>query len=290
MPTSYPTQPQVFATELTYAPSPTTGSVALDSWCVPWNTESTIAKVREVVDGVTIEVVIDDDVIPVRYVGIELPDYTEDPQIWIRAREKNRELVDGKTVLLVKDRSDKDSEGRLLRYVLMGSVFINRQLVESGYAIAAFSVPDVSCGEVFQESEALARAAGRGLWAPTPTSTRSIPTHTPTPARNGDVVIVKISYKGTFWQEPEEYVEIRNDGSLPVQLQDWTLRDIKNHVFFFPNFILGPQQYCRIYTDLYLPEHCGFTYYSHSPIWENDGDCAYLRDGDGILIDKFCYD
>jgi endonuclease YncB( thermonuclease family) len=264
--------------------------VALDSWCVPWNTESTRAQVQEVIDSVTIKVMIDGEVIPVRYIGIELPDYTEDPQIWNRAREENRELVEGRTLLLVSDRLDKDNEGRLLRYVMSDSIFVNRQLVDSGFAIAASSPPNISCDGIFQESETLARASGRGFWAPTPTPSRTIPTYTPTPVRSGDVVIVKISYKGTFWQEPEEYVEILNDGSQPVQLLDWTLSDIKHHVFFFPSFVLGPQQYCRIYTDLYLPKHCGFTYHSHSPIWENDGDCAYLRDADGVLIDEFCYD
>jgi len=289
-PPSIPTVTQVLEPGLIYAPSPTTGSVALDSWCIPWNTESTKAQVQTVIDGVTIEVMIDGNVLPVRYVGIEIPDYSGDPSIWNSAREKNQELVEGKTILMVKDRSEVDSEGRLLRYVLAGSVFVNRQLVESGYAIAVGSPPDISCEGIFQEAETLARASGRGLWAPTSIPTRTIPTHTPTPPRTGDVIIVKISFKGTIWQEPEEYVEIFNDGSLPVQLQDWTLRDIKSHIFVFPNFVLGPQQYCRVYTDLYLPGHCGFTYYSLSPIWDNDGDCAYLKDGDGILIDMYCYE
>lgn len=287
---SIPTETQILEPALTYASSPTSGSVAFDSWCVPWNTDTSKARVQEVIDGITIEVMIDGNVFPVRYVGIEMPDYSGDPTVWSIAREKNRALVEGLTVLLVKDRSEVDSEGRLLRYVLAGPVFVNRQLVESGYAIAVDSPPDISCNGIFREAESLARATGRGLWAPTPTPSRTIPTHTPTPAPTGDVIIVKIFSKGTIWQEPEEYVEIYNDGSQPVQLQDWTLRDTKSHVFVFPGFILGPQQYCRVYTDLYLPKHCGFTYYSLSPIWDNNGDCAYLKDGDGVLIDMLCYE
>jgi endonuclease YncB( thermonuclease family) len=280
----------VFEPTLLYAASSTAGPVALDSWCVPWNTTSESALVQGVIDGVTIEVELDGITQPVRYAGIEMPDYSQDPGIWNASRERNRELVEGKTILLIKDRSDVDGEGRLLRYVLAGSVFVNRQLVESGYAVAVSSPPDISCDLIFQEAEKLARAAGRGLWSSTSTPSRTIPTLTPTPSGAGDLIIVKISPTGTAWQEPEEYVEIFNDGAQSVQLKDWTIRDTKGHVFAFPNFILGPQQYCRVYTDLYLPEHCGFTYYSLSPIWENDGDCAYLKDGDGILIDMYCYD
>ncbi len=285
-----PSETQVLEPTLPYAPSSTVGSVALDSWCIPWNTESERALVREVIDGVTIEVEIDGVVRQVRYVGIELPDYLQDPGIWNISFEKNRELVEGKTILLIKDRSDVDGEGRLLRYALVESVFVNRQLAESGYAVAVSTPPDISCDLIFREAEELARATGRGLWAPTSTPSRTIPTQTSTPPRVGDLIIVKVSPTGTIWQEPEEYVEIFNDGSQSVQLQDWTIRDIKGHVFTFPDFVLGPQQYCRVYTDLYLPEHCGFTYYSLSPIWENNGDCAYLKDGDGTLVDMYCYE
>jgi endonuclease YncB( thermonuclease family) len=289
-PSSTPTETQVLATGLTYAPSSTTGPLALDSWCVPWNTESAKAQVHSVIDGVTIEVLLAGEVVPVRYIGVDIPDYSGDPNVWTSATERNRELVEGKDILLIKDRSEVDSEGRLLRYALVGSVFVNRQLLESGYFIAVSSPPDASCSGIFQEAEQLARAAGRGLWAPTSTPSRTIPTRTSTPARTGDVIIIKIEPEGTIWQEPEEYVEIYNDGTQPVQLQEWTLEDIKGHVFRFPSFVLGSHQYCRVYTDLYLPEHCGFTYYSLSPIWDNHRDCAYLKDGDGILIDMYCYE
>ncbi len=287
---SSPTGTQELVAGITYAPNPTIGSVSLDSWCIPWNTESSKAQVQNIIDGVTIDVMIGGELFTVRYSGIELPDYSRDLDIWNDAFEANRELVAGKTVLLIKDRSDMDSEGRLLRYVLADSVFVNRRLVESGYAVAYSSPPDISCDGIFQELEALARDTGRGLWAPTATSTRSAPTKTPTPDHTGDIVIVKISPSGTVWQEPEEYVEIRNDGAQPVQLQYWTLSDDKNHTFIFPKFVLGSQQYCRIYTDQYLTEYCGFTYNNPSPIWDNTGDCAYLRNGVGLLIDTYCYD
>jgi hypothetical protein len=90
-------------------------------------------------------------------------------------------------------------------------------------------------------------------------------------------------------QEPDEYVEIRNDDTRAIQLSGWTLRDEANHVFTFPNYLMQPGQMCRIYTNEYHAEWCGFSYGSGSAIWNNSGDCAYLRNSVGTLIDDYCY-
>ena len=93
-------------------------------------------------------------------------------------------------------------------------------------------------------------------------------------------------YSGTG---PDEYVEIRNEESFPIQLNDWTLRDAADHIFTFPSFVIQPDQVSRVYTNQNHPEWCGFNYGSGSPIWNNTGDTAYLRDSNGILIDDYSY-
>jgi competence protein ComEC len=126
---------------------------------------------------------------------------------------------------------------------------------------------------------------------PTPTVTRTaIPTATPTQVyTTGDVNIVTIFYDGTGSQEPDEYVEIRNDDTSPIQLHNWTLRDIANHVFTFPSYVMQVGQTCRVYTNQDHPEWCGFTYHNGSAIWNNTGDCGYLRDANNTPIDQYCY-
>ena len=89
--------------------------------------------------------------------------------------------------------------------------------------------------------------------------------------------------------EPDEYVEIENDDSFPIQLQNWTLRDEANHIFTFPSFVIQPNQTCRVYTNEDHPEWCGFNYGSGSAIWNNTGDTAFLRDANGTLIDDYSY-
>src|SRR4030066_1243502 len=124
---------------------------------------------------------------------------------------------------------------------------------------------------------------------PTRTSTRT-PTKTPTqpPHNTGNIVITYIYYNGAGDLEPDEYVEIRNDDTFPIQLAGWTLRDIANHNYTFPNFVIQTGQLCRIYTNENHPEWCGFNYGSASAIWNNTGDCAYLRDSSNTLIDQYC--
>ena len=53
--------------------------------------------------------------------------------------------------------------------------------------------------------------------------------------------------------------------------------------------MIQPGQECRIYTNEFHPEWCGFSYGSGSAIWNNTGDCANLRDGQGTQIDQYCY-
>jgi micrococcal nuclease len=276
--------------EPTVAPSPTFASQAQDAWCIPWNSPSVSAQVVKVIDGVTIEVSLDGETVPVRYIGVDLVEFGEDATIWTQMTEKNQELVEGKTVLLVEDVADTDSSGQLLRYVIAEGVFTNLEMVSSGYAVAASMPPNQSCDALLLDAQMQATQARLGLWAPEPTATRVLmPSPMPTPLTTGPMVIGLVIYRGTPWQEPDEFVEVLNDGTAPIQLNGWTLQDDANHVFTFPSFVLGPGEHCRVYTNLYSPTTCGFSFFRTSPIWENDADCAYLKDPLGEIISTYCY-
>jgi micrococcal nuclease len=81
---------------------------------------------------------------------------------------RNRELVEGKTVLLEKDVSETDRYGRLLRYVWVDGKMVNAVLVEEGYARAYTVPPDVKYADLFRQLERRAREEGRGLWGACP--------------------------------------------------------------------------------------------------------------------------
>lgn len=264
--------------------------LANDPSCIPQNSASAYATVTRVIDGVTIEVNENGKVYEVRYIGVDLPDYSQDYTVWTRATAKNEELVGGQQVLLISEWTDQDEFGRRLRYVLAGGVFVNYEMIYSGYAIEKDEPPNIACSRYLLAAEQQAVARKIGLWVPQPTATRNlIPTPTSTVAITGLMAITHISWRGTIWQEPEEYVEFRNDSTASINLEGWTLQDNERHIFNFPQFILGPGQYCRVYTNAYHPASCGFSYWSQSPIWNNDTDCAYLKNPYGELISKMCY-
>jgi len=81
------------------------------------------------------------------------------------ATERMRALVAGKRVRLVRDVSQTDRYGRLLRYVYAGDIFVNAVMVSEGYANAATYPPDVAHAAEFAALERSARIAKRGLWA-----------------------------------------------------------------------------------------------------------------------------
>lgn len=121
--------------------------------------------VSRVIDGDTIELQNGEKV---RYIGIDTPE-TLDPRKPVQcfgkeSSAKNKELVEGKEVRLVKDVSERDKYGRLLRYVYVGDVFINEKLVAEGYAHAFTYPPDVAYGQLFIEKERVARENKLGLW------------------------------------------------------------------------------------------------------------------------------
>lgn len=271
--------------------TPTEPPVGPDVWCLPWNPTGEHGRVTQVIDGVTIEVEIQGVLRQVRYLGLALLDASEHPEIFTRALEQNRLLVENREVLLISDHTNADADGRLLRYVFAGGKFINYELINLGYANADSMPPNVRCDELLLEAEARAIQKEIGLWAPQPTVTRTlIPLPSATIATTGDIVISFISERGTLWQEPEEFVEIRNDSDDWIQLEGWSLTDEENHVFIFPRFYLNPGGHCRVYTNEYHAKSCGFSYWSGGPIWSNDRECAYLKNSLGELVATLCYE
>lgn len=124
------------------------------------------ARVVRVVDGDTIVI---DGNRNVRYIGINTPE-THHPTKGVEcfgqeAYQKNKELVEGKTVKLEKDVSETDRYGRLLRYVYVDDMFVSFTLVRLGYAYATSYPPDVRYQDQLKIAQAQAVAENAGLWS-----------------------------------------------------------------------------------------------------------------------------
>jgi len=143
------------------------------------------AVVTQIVDGDTIDVEINGETYRVRYIGMDTPERGE--PLFQEAAEANARLVANQTVILVKDVSETDRYGRLLRYVyLEDGTFVNGELVRRGFAQTSSYPPDVAFQDTFTSLQRTAVSAGKGLWvqvvSEVPTNTAvPIPTNTLTP-------------------------------------------------------------------------------------------------------------
>lgn len=114
-----------------------------------------------VVDGDTVEIQTEERV---RLIGIDSPE-RGDPY-YTEARNKLSELVLNKQVRMEKDVSEKDRYGRLLRYLYVGNLFVNLEMVKQGYASVYTYPPDVKHSAQFLAAEQEARNKKVGLWVP----------------------------------------------------------------------------------------------------------------------------
>ncbi|MFP4655856.1 MAG: lamin tail domain-containing protein [Methanohalobium sp.] len=84
----------------------------------------------------------------------------------------------------------------------------------------------------------------------------------------------------------DEWVKITNSGNTTVDLNSWVIEDEANHAYEFTDFSLGPDNTVILYTDEGTDNEDELYWGSGRPIWNNDGDTAYLYDSTGELVDS----
>jgi micrococcal nuclease len=131
--------------------------------CIPSTARRESALVTRVTDGDSIEVDVNGVAFRVRYIGMDTPEMNDEP-LAEEARLKNIELVAGKSIWMIRDLSEADRYGRLLRYVIADGIFVNRELVLLGLARAGYFPPDLACLTDLRAAEKEAKAARRGMW------------------------------------------------------------------------------------------------------------------------------
>jgi hypothetical protein len=120
---------------------------------------------------------------------------------------------------------------------------------------------------------------------PTATQTRTL---TPTPTLVPGVFIVDIEY-APLTHPLDEYVTIRNQFEEFIPMEGWTLRDENQNVFTFPRYTLVDLASVKVWTKAGVIDPENLYWGRIEPVWNDHGDCAYLRDEEGELIDSFCY-
>lgn len=129
----------------------------------------TNGQVVQVLDGQTIRVDLGGgSVVTVRYLGIDTPAARLQGGgaecYGAESLARNNALVGNKMVRLVKDVSDVNAQGQLLRYVYVGDLLVNAELVREGDAAAAPAPPDLAFAELLLDLQRQAQAQKIGLW------------------------------------------------------------------------------------------------------------------------------
>jgi micrococcal nuclease len=129
-------------------------------------------KVMQVYDGDTIAILKDGDRLTVRLIGIDSPEvetpYTKAECFGTEASAAVKTLLDGKTVRIETDSSQDlyDTYGRLLAYLyLENGTFVNKQLVEQGFAREYTFNRAYQHQKQFRAAQATAKNANVGMWS-----------------------------------------------------------------------------------------------------------------------------
>ena len=139
--------------------------------------------------------------------------------------------------------------------------------------------PDVAYVEAYRAAQDAAQAAGVGAWMV---------------STGAGVRITTIFFDGEEPQvEGDEFVEIRNETSEGIDLTGWVLVSVRgNQTYRFPvGASMRAGQTCRVYTNEFHPDWCGFNFEEdRSAVWNNGGDAAELRNAAGAIVDRYEYE
>jgi micrococcal nuclease len=236
-----------------------------------------LATVDSVTDGDTIRVSLEGGPdTAVRLVGINSPEtgecFAEDA-----ARVLATLVPEGTVIGMTRDVSELDEFGRLLRYLWRDGMSVNEDMVRLGAALARRYPPDTTMAETLEMAQVEASEAQRGLWDPEVCGPRS----------DAELGIAELEHDPPGDDSRnlnQEWIVIRNEGSGPVDLSGWGIRDesARNRYLFPDSFTLAPGETVTVRsgcgddsgTDLYW---CSVG----AAIWNNDGDTAFLHDPNG---------
>jgi len=226
---------------------------------------SRLFYVNKTVDGDTIEL---EGGQRVRFLEVNTPE--KGMKWYAEAKElTNMSTFDG--VYLERDVTDEDKYDRLLRYVFTKDSFVNAELVRAGFATVFIVGNDTKYADLMKCLEDEAKANKRGLWS-------AVNLYNLNLSVNFDAVGSDLENMNG------EFVVITNMGKDIINLQNWSIKDEATHIYEFPSIEIHPNENLILYTG--VGENSEFNLYwnSKDPIWNNDGDTAFLFDANGDLI------
>lgn len=195
-----------------------------------------------------------------------------------------RDLFDEHTILVEIVETEDGGFGRQISNVWVDTepaLLVNVAMVEAGMAIALTG--DGRYAELIATAQKRAISAEAGLWNECVTS-----------AEVAIVDLVSDAPGRDDFNLNGEWVEVRNTGSIALDLEGWGLRDESTrHRFAFPaNTVLAPGATLRIGSGCEWHEgadEVDLHWCADDPVWNNNGDTAWLSDPTGRFVDTWGY-
>lgn len=181
------------------------------------------AEVVRIVDGDTIEIMLDGKTDTVRLLLVDTPE-TKDPNEPVQpygpeASEFAENTLLGKEVRIEYDGPERDKYDRLLGYIWIGDKIFNQMLIEEGLARVAYVYdPPYNHYDSFLDAEEKTKASGKGIW--------SIDGYTTADGFNEEVAEASSSPSVEPSEEPAEEVyyancaAVRAAGAAPIREGD----------------------------------------------------------------------
>lgn len=248
------------------------------------------AVVTRIIDGDTVEVKLlgtngtGNRIEKIRLIGINCPeDTTKKEPYGKEATAFTRSKLNGKTVYLQKDVSDRDRYGRLLRYVWLSQPtndseskieknMFNAILLVEGYSQVLTIQPDSLYSKIFIKLQATARKNNKGLWRKVNDGS----------LKGTSIIVESVNLK-------EETVIIINTSKVTQDMTNWKLISVVgNQIFTFPKgFKIKSGLRIKITSGPRATDDGKTTLmWTTDNIWNNSGDTAELYNGKTLVSRK----
>lgn len=125
----------------------------------------------------------------------------------------------------------------------------------------------------------------------TGSETPSVPVSQPIPVRETPpITIIRIVSDPPGSDVSGEFVLLRNNGSVPVDMTNWVLSDRAGHDYRFPRFTLAGETEVRVWTGPGVDSVCDLFWGHGAAVWNNTGDRTYLHDSQSNIVCSFVYE
>jgi len=204
------------------------------------------AILERVIDGDTIEALVNNETWKIRLLGINTP---EKKMPFSNESKAFLQQFVGKKITLERDWEDTDKYKRKLRYIYFDNRFLNQEILELGLANSYYT-SGLKYEQQFLNAENQAKNLQIGIW---------------TKSKEVCSDCIKLKELNPI----QEYFILINECSYDCDMIRWFAKDAGRNTFYLSAIVSGQES---IYSS------------NGKDVWNNDGDRFFMFDDRGLLV------